>query len=98
VLTLTEELSKPITITPITVEKIPDAIERELEELRSQKQAGQAASPAVLKFGIHFESLVSGFQSLLADLAAIAESDAAAHDKYRSAVTGLLGKMSEKLT
>lgn len=92
-------------------EKVSD-LEAKLKEAETQVQAlnqrlsepitvdakvVNASSTAVLKFGIHFEALVAGFQSLLADLAEIQETDPDKHDKYKNAVVGLIGKMTENL-
>ena len=96
--TLNAELSKPVTVEPAVVEKIPEAVEQELIELRKKAaESGPVLNPAILKFGVHFDALVAGFGALLEDLAAIGESDAAAHPKYKVAVSGLLNKMAEKL-
>ena len=96
---LTQKLNQPVTVDPVVIEKIPDAVEQELAELRKLKQAaGEAAvNPAVLKFGVHFEVLVAGFQSLLGDLAEIKDAAPEKHDKYKNAVVGLIGKMTENL-
>jgi len=94
---LTQKLQQPVTVEPVIVEKIPEDIERELEELRKQKQDAQAdtVNPAILRFGIHFESVVTGFQALLKDLGDIGDPE---HAKYQAAVSGLLGKMSERVS
>ena len=92
---LTKKLQQPVTLDPVVIEKVPDAVEQELTELRKLKQS--AANPAVMKFSVHFEALVAGFQSLLADLAEIQETDPDKHDKYKNAVAGLIGKMTENL-
>jgi len=98
VATLNAELAKPVTVEPVVVEKIPEAIEQELAELRRKAaESVPAVNPATLKFGVHFEALVAGFNSLLADLTEIGESDEALHAKYKSAVVGLLGRMSDRL-
>jgi hypothetical protein len=78
--------AKPIE-TSATVEVIPPDVQIELDELRKH-------SPAVVKFRAHFDVLVSGFQSLLEDLAGIPEPD---HDRYSGAVGQLIAKMSERL-
>lgn len=87
---LEEELKKPKII-----EKVPESIEVELAELR--KKVSQPNSESTIKFKYCFESLVSGFKELLGSLDQIKETDPEAHDKYKTAVTGLLGKMSERL-
>jgi hypothetical protein len=55
------------------------------------------AAAAILKYGVHFEVLVTGFKNLLGTLGEIKEADPAEYEKYKNAVTGLLGKMSERL-
>lgn len=95
---LNRKLAEPVTVEPTVIEKIPDAIEQELAELRKlrdeQNSKPQPPSPAILIFGVHFESLVAQFQNLLKDLA---EIDGQEHEKYRNAVANLIGKMAEKL-
>jgi len=90
----TELKQKPIDV-PAVVEKIPEEIERELAELR--KKVANPKSHNTVKFGFCFDSVVRGFQDLLGILDEIKESDPEDHTKYHGAVTGLLGKMSERL-
>lgn len=90
---LEEEARKPITVEPAIVEKVPVEVERELGELRAKQQQ----SEAVLKFRVHFDGLVGGFQALLTTLAEIRETSAEDYEKYRGAVSGLIGKMQERL-
>lgn len=74
------------------IEKIPDDVLKELEELRkSQKSTG------TLAFKMHFEALVKGFGDLLGDLAEIAGTDREEYERYKKAVTGLIERMSERL-
>lgn len=98
---LTEQMNAPITLEPTVVEKIPEEVERELAELRQKAQELESQapreSPAVHKYAVYFEALVSGFKSLLGALAEIQEADPATHEKYRGAVVALIGKMSERL-
>lgn len=96
---LTEQLSAPVTMDAAVVEKIPEDVERELAELREKVKAGQqkTASAAIVKYGVCFDQLVAGFKNLLGALAEIQASDPAEHDKYKNAVTSLIGKMSERL-
>jgi DNA repair exonuclease SbcCD ATPase subunit len=86
---------KPIeaVVTPASViEKIPDDVMKELEELRkSQKSASTIA------FKMHFEVLVKEFGDLLGTLAEIEGTDQEEYARYKKAVTGLIEKMSERL-
>ncbi|HBV87046.1 MAG TPA: hypothetical protein DEF42_10435 [Desulfosporosinus sp.] len=99
--TLTQELDKPIEVTAAdVVEKIPEAVQKELDELRKKvqdKESPQQGSTARVRFSVHFETLVNDFKSLLGTLVEIKETDSEAHDKYKKAVAGLIGKMSERL-
>lgn len=88
---LEEKLKQPIDVA--VVEKIPEAIERELEELR--KSAGQNGNASVVKFRLQFDDLVKGFNGLLHTLAEFEDEEM--KSKYKGAVTGLLSKMSERL-
>ena len=89
----------PIEVTAAPV-VVPEAIERELSELRERNKeleakGSQPINTAPIKFKLHFDSLVKGFGELLNVLD---EIDADARDKYKNAVLGLLGKMSERLS
>jgi hypothetical protein len=82
---------KPIDVPATTViDKIPEEVEKELAELR-KNQSGAAA----LKFKVYFDELVKGFQTLLGSLAEIKEPEE--QERYKKAVLGLIGKMSERL-
>lgn len=84
---------KPIEATAAPViERIPEEVQKELDELRNSQQ-----SAGVLKFTVYFEELVKGFKDLLAVLAELENTDQEAYERYKKAVTGLLGKMSERL-
>lgn len=89
---LEEQLQTPADA--VIVEKVPENIEKELEELRAKAQ-NQGADVKV-KFKIHFDILVKSFNDLLNDLEGMAENEEL-HDKYRNAVHGLIDKMVERL-
>ena len=92
-----EELERQLKEKPIettaTIEKIPDEVQKELDELR--KKAGQPGNDAAIKFKLYFDELVSGFKALLGVLAEIPDEDS---DRYKKAVSELISKMSERLT
>ncbi|CQR71361.1 Chromosome partition protein Smc [Sporomusa ovata DSM 2662] len=99
---LTDQLNEPITIEAAVVDKVPAEIEQELAELRQKTQELEAQnkqqdSPAIHKYGVYFEALVSGFRNLLGSLAEVHETNPELHEKYRGAVIALIGKMSDKL-
>lgn len=91
----TELEKKPVDVSGV-VEKIPEEIEMELAELR--KKVSQPNGHSAVRFRLCFESLTKGFQDLLGALGEVKEESPDAHDKYRSAVSGLIGKMSERLS
>ena len=99
---LERQLKEPIEVTAApVVEKIPEEVEKELNELRERTKELEAkvAQPqpvntASVKFKIHFESLVDEFKDILSVLE---EIDSEEQGKYRSAVRGLIGKMLDRL-
>ncbi|WP_035295155.1 DUF3102 domain-containing protein [Brevibacillus thermoruber] len=86
--------AKPIDV-PAVVEKIPEEVERELAELR--KKVAQPGNAAEVKFRLQFDQLVAGFRDLLGTLNEIQATDADTYEKYKGAVRGLIGKMTETL-
>ncbi len=89
---------KPIEVSAETVvENVPEDVEKELAELREKVKSGAQVNPTEVKFRVCFDSLVKGFHELLGTLAEIKESVPEAHDKYKNAVLGLIGKMEERL-
>ncbi|WLR54303.1 hypothetical protein LC048_17915 [Mesobacillus subterraneus] len=84
---------KPIDM-PQIIEKVPEEVEKELENLRN-KVANQSNDKAVSKFQFVFEGLVSEFQELLTALGQIENEEIKI--KYKGAVQGLIGKMAERL-
>jgi hypothetical protein len=82
---------QPIDV-PATIEKIPEDVEQELAELRAK--AGRNEQPFI-KFAVHFDVLVKGFNDILVDLEDIKDPDA--RESRKKAVAGLIGKMLEKL-
>lgn len=87
---------RPIETAVATIEKIPEEVEKELNELR-KKAKNISNDTAVLKFKVHFDDLVKGFKELLNDLEEIREVDPSMHENYKNAVVGLINKMSERL-
>lgn len=82
----------PIDV-PAVVEKIPEEIERELEELR--QKASQPGSEAMVKFKVQFEALATDFGELLTTLEGIQEQDT--QEKYKGAVLRMIRKMEQEL-
>ena len=91
---LQAEAKAPVTIEAQVVEKVPEDILAELEELRS-KEANYRKSAGALAFKMHFDALSSGFNELLSALRAI--DDAETVQKYKGAVKKLLMAMESKV-
>ncbi|AOZ91586.1 DUF3102 domain-containing protein [Paenibacillus crassostreae] len=94
---LEEELKKKPIDVPVKeiVEKIPDNIQKELEDLRKKVASGTGEETAVFK--AHFKTLTDTFSNLLSALEVIRSADPELHEKYKGAVAGLLGKMSDRV-
>jgi hypothetical protein len=90
---IAELKAKPLDIqATTTIEKIPEEVEKELAHLRQQNK-----SVAILKYTLHFNNLVKGFQDLLGSLAEIQQDDPTVHEKYQHATLELISKMSARL-
>lgn len=91
------ELNKPVTIETNIVEKVPEAIEKELEELRAKtaKAELEMGEEAITKYKIHFEDLTKCFSTLINDLGGIQDVEKAA--KFKEATIKLLDRMKESL-
>ncbi|QNO14942.1 hypothetical protein HYG86_09225 [Alkalicella caledoniensis] len=95
---LTKELSGPAVLETAVVEKVPEEIEKELQELReklSKASTETKKDESVIKFRVQFNSLAEGFKELLVTLGEI--DDAETKNKYATAVNGLLNKMKNSL-
>jgi chromosome segregation ATPase len=79
----------PVEVTTAVTEKIPEEVQRELDELRKQ------SNKPIIKFTYCFETLVNGFKDVLGALSEIPNPED--QEKYKHAVRGLIGKMSERL-
>lgn len=94
-----EELERQLKEKPIEttateiIEKVPDEVQKELDELR--QKASQPGNDAAIKFKVYFDELVNGFKALLGALAEIPDDES---ERYKKAVIGLISKMSERLT
>jgi hypothetical protein len=94
---LEEEAKKPVTVEPAVIEKIPDSVTQELEELRQKAKSAQM-SQAEVKFRIQFDAVVTSFRGLLAILDEIrAQTDDETHAKYKGAASQLLERMQNSL-
>lgn len=84
---------KPIEI-PAVVEKVPDEIQKELENLRKQVSI-KMNDDNIAKFKYCFDSLVKGFDDALMTLSDIKDQESS--DKLKNAVKRLLDKMQKEL-
>lgn len=88
--------AKPIDVqATVEIEKVPPEIEKELEELRKKVAQGTGEEAAVFK--AHFKSLTDSFSNVLSALEVVGKSDTDLHEKYKSAVSKLIGRMSAEL-
>ncbi|WP_418301310.1 DUF3102 domain-containing protein [Lysinibacillus fusiformis] len=88
-----EESLKAKPIEAATVEMIPEAVQKELDHLRSKMN--ESTDPAEVKFKMRFESLVNEFNSTLVVLEEIGDADT--KSKYTNAVHKLMDKMRATL-
>jgi len=92
---LTEEMNKPGEVAAAVVEKIPEEIEKELNELRTKLK--QQPSSAGIRYKLYFDDLVKTFQELLTALEEIKAVDDQDYERYKNATAGLINRMVEKL-
>lgn len=87
--------AKPIDIpAPEIIEKVPEDVEKELAQLREKVKRNE--NKAMAKFAVIFETVVKDFDNLLGALYEIRTTAPDEHARFLNAVTGLLGRMSEK--
>lgn len=87
---------KPVEVNAETIiEKIPEEVEKELQELRAKVNKNTFSQEPVLKFSIYFDELVKVFKDLLGSLEEI--EDIQKNEKYKNAVKQLIDKMNERL-
>lgn len=84
-----------ITAEPVIVEKIPEAVEKELQELREKASQVSNNNEPIVKFSIYFAELVKGFKDILESLTEI--EDVEAREKRKGAIRKLIDKMGEQL-
>lgn len=91
---------KPIEVvaTPEVIEKIPEDVEKELNELRAKvSTTNNQNEESIIKYSVYFNELVGSFKSLLGSLAEIKQINDEKYQKYKSATSDLIGKMLERL-
>lgn len=91
----TQLKDKPIDVTETIIEKVPEAVEKELQELR--KKDIQNSDQSVIKFKLYYENLQSTFTSQLELIDEIKDTNPENHEKFKNAISKLLSKMAERL-
>lgn len=87
--------AKPVDVTETIIEKIPEEVEKELQELR--KKANQSSDQSVIKFKIYHKELQETFIEQLELLEEIKKTSPELHEKCKNAISELLNKMAERL-
>jgi uncharacterized phage infection (PIP) family protein YhgE len=95
------ELNRQLSAKPIdvqaTIEKIPEDVQKELDDLRRLRDT-QQQSLAIPIFEVHFKTLVDDFRSLLGTLAQIeCETKPEEYDRYKHATLELISQMSARV-
>lgn len=84
-----------ITAEPTVIEKVPDEIEKELQELRAKSVQGSNTS--VTEFKVYFKYLNETFEKELKVMADIKDSNPEIYDKCKSNILKLISSMAENL-
>ncbi|GCD13179.1 DUF3102 domain-containing protein [Clostridium tagluense] len=84
-----------ITAEPVIIEKVPEEIEKELQELR--KKDSQNSDQSVVKFKRYYENLQSTFTAQLELIDEMKDTNPQNHEKFKNAISKLLSKMTERL-
>ncbi|MBU3111972.1 DUF3102 domain-containing protein [Clostridium lacusfryxellense] len=84
-----------ITAEPIIIEKVPEDIQKELEELRSK--TGQNTTQPVIKFKIYFDELQNIFRNELEVMEEIKKDYPEMYLKCKNGISNLINKMAERL-
>ena len=101
-----EELEKQLREKPIEttaaeiIEKVPEEVERELNELRQRVQEFETkpeSNEAIFLYKLHFDQVVKGFNDLINDLEKIRKTDQESYKKRKNAAFMLISKMTDRL-
>lgn len=84
-----------ITAKPVIIEKVPEEIEKELQELRTKNVQGSNTS--VTEFKVYFKYLNETFEKELKVMSEIKESNLEIYEKCKSNILKLINSMSEHL-
>ena len=94
---LEAQATQPVTLEPTVVEKVPEEVEKELQELREKVKTGDQRSAAILKFRLIFDVLIKDFNELLTALAELKTAVPDEYNKYENAVLELIEKMADRV-
>lgn len=92
---LKEKTIDVITAEPVIVEKVPEEIEKELQELR--EKVSQSGDTSIVRFKIYFAELQKIFRDELEVMAEIKLTDPQMYEKCTNAISSLTSKMTERL-
>lgn len=84
-----------ITAEPVIIEKVPEEVQRELEELRSKTP--QNTSQPIIRFKIYFDEIQKKFREELEVMAEIKEAYPDTYEKCKRNVLNLINSMAEAL-
>jgi len=85
------KLEAEYTIKLVSLQSASELAEKRLKD--AEEKSRKSNNEAVVKYSVHFDTIVKNFQALIEDLKAIKETDAEMHERYSKAVTSLLEKM-----
>lgn len=84
-----------ITAEPVIIEKVPEEVQRELEELRNKTP--QNTSQPIIRFKIYFDEIQKKFREELEVMAEIKEAYPDTYEKCKRNVLNLINSMAEVL-
>lgn len=84
-----------ITAEPEIIEKIPEEVEKELQEFRGKVKQSGAPDVSMVKFKVQFDELIKLFKELLETIEILPGDEI--REKYKAAAKGLINKMLEKI-
>jgi len=94
------ELNQKLEAKPKVVEVIPEAIEKELKDLKAkanEKEVLTDESPLMIKFKLQFTEIIEGTKKLMDTMQEVRKADDAEGDKCQGAFVKLLNRTLEGL-
>lgn len=90
---LTAQLQQPVT--PEIVEKVPDDVQKKLEQL--EKENSLFKSQLVVKYKFAFEQIVKDYQTLLEIVEEVKQTESESYEGLVKSTKGLVQKMVERI-